>query len=135
MTPRPRTVAIVAAFLFAATAIAIVVSVSLLFPGPLLDRLWQLNRPAQAVFRAMGRLSGILLLALAAATFPCALALLRGRKWAWWFAAALFAIDAAGDAVSLVVTGDWLRSASGLLVSGAFLYSLARPPVRRYFQV
>ncbi len=134
MEQRPKTVPIVAAFLFAASAIAAVVGASLLFPNTLLDRLWELNKPGAAAFRALGRISGILLLLLGAGTSAAAVGLLQRKKWAWWFAVVLFAIDGAGDVVSLIVTGDWFRSATGVVISSAFLYSLSRYRVRRYFK-
>ena len=134
MEQRPRTVAIVAAFLFAAAAIAAVVAGSLLFPGTLLDRLWEINKPGAAAFRAWGRISGLLLLLLGAATFAAPIGLLRRKKWAWWFAVVLFAIDGSGDVASFVANGGWLRSASGMVISSAFLYSLTRYPVRGYFE-
>jgi hypothetical protein len=55
--------------------------------------------------------------------------------WAWWFAGVLFAMDDAGDAVSLIVTRDWLRSASGIVISSAFLYALSSSRVKRYFKL
>ena len=130
---RPRTVPIVAGFLFAATAIAAVVGVSLLFPNPLLDRLWELNKPGAAAFRAMGRAAGLLLLALAVGTAAAGRGLLHGRRWAWWFSIALFTINGFGDLIGLFVTRDWLRSGSGVAVAAAFVAALARPGVRRYF--
>ncbi len=133
MGQRPRTIPIVAAFLFAAVAISAEVGCSLLFPGTLLDRLWELNKPGAAAFRALGRASGVLLPVLGAGTLATAFGLLQRRRWAWWFAVALFAMNAAGDAIGLAVTGDRLRGASGIAISGAFLYSLTRYPVRRYF--
>src|SRR5579863_7830571 len=135
MDHRPKTVPIVAAFLFAATAIAAVVGASLPFPNTLSDRLWELNKPAAASFRAVGMISGILLLLLGVGTFAAAVGLLHRKRWAWWFAVVLFAINGAGDVVSLIVTGDWLRSASGVVISSAFLYSLGRGPVRGYFSI
>ena len=133
MEQRPAAVPIVAGFLFAASAIAAVVGCSLLFPGTLLDRLWELNKPGAAAFRALGRASGVLLLVLGAGTLGAAFGLLQHKTWAWWFAVVLFAVNAAGDAVGLVLTGDWLRSASGILISSAFLYALTRRSVRRHF--
>jgi len=130
MEQRPAAVAIVASFLFAAAAIAAVVGCSLLFPGTLLDRLWNLNKPGAAAFRAMGRMAGVLLLGVGAAALASAFGLLRRLKWGWWLAVAT---NAAGEAASFVVTGDWARSALGILISCAFLYALARRPVRRYF--
>jgi len=38
---------VVAGFLFVATGIAFVVGGSLLFPNLLMDRLWELNKPAR----------------------------------------------------------------------------------------
>ena len=131
---RPKTIPVVAAFLFVATAIATVVATSLLFPGPLLDWLWKFNPPASAAFHAMGRMAGVLLLALGVGTCAAGAGLLRGRKWAWWFAVLLFAIDATGNVVSWWATGDWLKSVSGVAVSSAFLYCLMRPGVREFFQ-
>src|ERR1019366_6045683 len=69
MAQRPRTVPVVAAFLFAATAIAAVAGVSLIWPNALLDRLCALNKPGAAAFRGLGgRISGTALLLLGAGT-------------------------------------------------------------------
>ena len=130
---RPKTVPIVAALLFAATGIAAVVGTSLIFPNRLLDRLWELNRPGAAAFHALGRISGVLLLALGIGTAVAATGLLHRRKWAWWFAIALFTIDGCGDVVALFATGDLFRATFGVGVSATFLYSLTRPRVRQYF--
>ena len=134
MTRRPKTIPIVAAFLFLATAIAVLTGTSLLFPNPLLDRLWELNQPAAAGFRALGRVAGVLLLGLGVGTAAAAIGLLQCKKWAWWFAMILFAINGCGDVVSLYVTGDLVRSAAGVAVAAAFLYYLSRPAVRSYFK-
>jgi hypothetical protein len=130
---RPKTVTIVATFLFAASGIAAVVGMSLIFPNRLLDRLWELNRPGAAVIRAIGRISGVLLLALGIGAAAAAIGLLHRRKWAWWFAVVLFTINGSGDVLALFATGDLLRSAFGVAVSATFLYLLTRTHVRRYF--
>jgi hypothetical protein len=132
MESRPKIVPIIAAFLFAATAIAAVVAVSIFFPGRLLDSLWQFNRPGEAAFRAVGKLSGIFLLLVGAATCCAAIGLLRGRKWAWRFAVGLFLVDICGNVVSLAVTGEWVKDVTGIAVSSLFLYCLSRPAVRRH---
>src|SRR5713101_2496914 len=106
MEQRPKAVAVIAGFLFAATAIAAVVGSALLFPGKLLERLSELNKPGMAAFQMLGRVSGVLLLALALGTAGAATGLLRRRKWAWWFAVALFAVNGFGDLVGYYVTRD-----------------------------
>ena len=133
MEPRPKTIPVVAAFLFAATVIATVVGISLLFPNRLLDQLWQLNKTGATAFHAIGWPAGVFLLALAAGTCASAFGLLRRRRWAWWFAVALFTIDGCGDVVSFFVTGDAIRSLSGTVISAAFLWCLLRTRTRRYF--
>src|SRR5512146_2662872 len=50
MPERPKAVVVVAAFLFFATVLAFFVGGSLLFPNPLMYRLWALNRPGETLF-------------------------------------------------------------------------------------
>jgi hypothetical protein len=130
---RPKTVVIVATFLFAATIIAFVIGESLLFPNALLDYMWRFNPEGAALFHSLGRVSGVFLLALGVGTFFAARGLLRARRWAWWFAVSLFAIDATGNIVSYFLIHDALRSTSGALISGTFLFFLCRYSVRGYF--
>jgi hypothetical protein len=129
----PKAVSVVAAFLFAASVVAVVVGASLLFPNPLLDRLWELNRPAAAAFRTAGKPVGALLWMLGAGAFAVARGLLRRCIWAWWFALILFAVNGAGDLVTFLITGDWLRSVSGIAVCAVFVSLLCRRDVRRTF--
>lgn len=133
LAPRPKTVVIVAGFLFIAAVIAAVVGTSLLFPNRALERLWELNPAAAPAFHSLGRIPGLLLLALALATFAAARGLLHRQQWAWWFAVLLFVINGVGDVVSFLATGDALRSISGVAIATAFLYALTRASVRQYF--
>ena len=131
---RPRVLLIVAGFLFAATVIALTVGVSVLYPNPLMDRLWRLNPDGAVAFHSLGRFSGLFLLALGVGTFLSAHGLLRGQRWAWWFAVVLFAVNALGDLASFLAIHDALRSVSGIVISSIFLFFLTRLPVRRYFR-
>ncbi|HEY2913774.1 MAG TPA: hypothetical protein VGK21_10480 [Candidatus Angelobacter sp.] len=130
---RPKTIVVIAIFLFVATIIALIVGESLLFPDALLDYMWRFNPEGAALFQSIGRVSGIFLLGLGVGTFLAALGLLRGRLWAWWFATILFAVDVGGNIVSYFLTHDALRSATGAVVSTTFLWFLCRHPVRDYF--
>jgi len=134
MAQRPKTIPVVAGFLFAAAAIATAVGISLLFPGGVFDWLWKLNKSAEVAFRTMGSASIILLLFLAAGTCAAGAGLLQRKKWAWWFSVLLFALNAIGDIVNLVVTGDWPRSVSGVIICATFLGLLTSHRVRSYFK-
>ena len=130
---RPRTIGVIATFLFAATIVAFIIGESLLFPDALLDYMWRFNPEGAALFHSIGRVSGIFLLGLSVGTLFAALGLLRGRRWAWWFGVVLFAMDASGNIVSYFLTHDALRSTTGAVISATFLWFLCRHSVRDYF--
>ena len=130
---RPKTIAVIATFLFAATIIAFITGESLLFPNALLDKLWKINPQGAALFHSIGRVSGVFLLALGVGTFFAALGLLRGQRWAWWFGVFLFTIDACGNIASYILTHDALRSLTGAIISATFLFFLCRDSVRDHF--
>jgi len=133
MSIRPKTVPIVAAFLFAAAAVAGVVGFSLLFPNALLDRLWQLNPEGGVFFHSIGRVSGVFLLSLGTAMLFAARALLRGQLWAWWFAMALFAIEAVSNLASYFLVHDALRTVAGFVIATIFLLALCGRRTRDHF--
>ena len=101
---RPKTVLTMAAFLFVATVMAMITGTSLLWPSPFWERLWDINRPAYVKLAAFGRISGALLMALGAGTAAAGIGLLHRKKWVWWFAMVLFAINGCGDVISFFVT-------------------------------
>jgi hypothetical protein len=99
-----------------------------------MDHLWQLNQAAGTAFHQAGRAAGVLLWLLACATGTAAAGLVQGRRWAWWFSVVLFAVNAVGDAVALGVTGDLVRSGSGVLMDALFLFALLQGNVRAFFR-
>jgi hypothetical protein len=131
----PVAVRTIAAVLFLACAISFLTGTSLLFPQVGWHRLWELNRPAYA-FLSRGDLepiAGMLLLALGMVTAIAAWGLLRGRRWAWWIAVSVFAVNGLGDLVTLAVRGDVVRGGSGMVIASLFLFLLMRSRTRRYF--
>jgi len=131
----PKTIKVVAGFLFFAALIAVTTGASLLVPGTILDRLWELNRTAFDAFttRGLTQVFGALLISLGVACCMAAAGLLRRKKWAWWFAVVLFSINGAGDAVSLAIGTEVWKYLSGVAIATAFLFFLTRPAVRLYF--
>ena len=134
MNLRPAGVTIIAGFLFVASVIAAVVGTAIFFPTPFTERMWEWNEPGAELFRSVGPVSGVFLWALGIAVFAAALGFLRGRRWAWRFAIALFVIDGSGDVVSYLFTHNAIRTIFGVVVSTAFLIVLMRPRVRGYFE-
>ena len=130
---KPISVAIVAAFLWGAMLIALAVGLALLCPNTFLDRMWVYNRTAHSAFQAGGRIIGVGFLLLGSAAGVTARSLSRGRRWAWWVAILIFALNGIGDLYGLFATGDLIRSGSGLVIAMAFLFVLLRRRVRISF--
>ena len=130
---RPIPVAIVAAFLWIAMLIGLVVGVALLFAGTFLDRMWVYNRPAHAAFQTVGKTSGVGFLVLGLIVGVTAGGLSCGRRWAWWLAILIFALNGIGDLIGLIATRDLLRSGSGIVIATGFLVVLLRRDVRASF--
>jgi hypothetical protein len=124
---------VVSAFLVFATLMAAFIGTLLLFSGKLLESLWRFNLEARAAFQSLGRLSSLLLFLVGAVAGGAAVGIRKRRKWGWWLAVLLFAVNACGDAVSLFVTGRVVQGMSGVVISGLFLLYLAKPGVRRQF--
>jgi hypothetical protein len=126
MSDRPKSVPFVAGFLFFATVVAILVGSSLLFPNPVVNSMWRLNRRGAAAFQALGNPAGYVLIGIGVATCAAAFGLLRRQRWAWWFAVVLFAVEITGDAVMYSFTREVLRAVAGVLISGMFLALMLR---------
>lgn len=134
MSARPVSISAIGVFLLAATVIAAVVGVSLLFPGTFLDRIWELNKPAYEAFEALGRISGLLLLLVGVCAAYAGAGLLKGQKRARWIAVALFAVNGLGDVANLLRPTGRLKSTAGVLIAATFLFCLLRPSVTAFFE-
>lgn len=132
----PSAVRVIAIVLFLATAISFLTGSSLLFPEVAWHRLWEWNRPAYAFLSQedVGTSAGVLLLALGMVTAIAGWGLLRGRRWAWWIAVAVFAINGLGDVLTMIVRRDVVRGGSGVLIASLFLFLLMRSGTRHFFQ-
>jgi hypothetical protein len=133
MGKRPAEVIVIAALMFAAMVIAVVVSFSLLFPGTSLDRMWGLNPAAHEAFATQGKYAATILLLAGGLAAVAGAGLLRGRLWAWLLSIALFGVNALGDVVGVVLTRDWARGLAGILIDGLLLFLLLRAKVRAFF--
>ena len=133
-TQRPLAVTLLAILSWAAGAIAVFVSFLILVPGTRLDRIWRLNPAAQAAFMHHApALAAALLLLVGPVSAATGFGLLRGRRWAWILSIITFGVNAAGDVISVAITRDWIRSASGFLIDALFVFLLLQPRVRAWF--
>ncbi|MGZ4851987.1 MAG: hypothetical protein ACXV3D_02205 [Halobacteriota archaeon] len=134
MKTRPKGISIVAVISFLAALVAVLVAVSILFPGTPLDVIWSLKNSFPAGFKntSVGMLFGYLLLVLAVVGFCSVYGLVKGLKWAWWIVIVTLAVNGIGDAVS-VAQGN-IAGIAGILIAAVFLFYLTRPNVRAFFE-
>lgn len=122
------------AVLLFALLMAAAVDAALLFPGTTADRLWSLNPAAEPWFNAH-RALGMTLVLIAGATAGLAgVGLWRGRRWGWWLAVVVFAVNGLGDAGRLL-TGRYREGFAGVAIVAVFLVLLGLPATRRYAHV
>lgn len=120
-----------AALLFLAAVVAVVTGLALVFPGPVWIPMWNLNPEAYESFHRLGSTAEIGLFSLAVVSAAASAGLLLRKRWAWWIAMVLFAVNGAGDLVSVIRTGEVVRFGSGVLIAAGFILLLAIPAVRR----
>jgi hypothetical protein len=117
---------VVSGFLFAATLIAAVTGLSLAVPGTLLDGLWVLNPRGYAAFQPMGRLAGLLLFVVGAATGAAGIGLLQRKRWAWYLALGVFIANGLGD-LAQIALGRVAEGLTGAAIALAFVLMLIAP--------
>lgn len=130
---RPLGVAGLSVFFLVATAICLATSVSLRFPGTVLDGMWRLKPASRADFVQLGSVAPPLFLGLAVLMALACAGLWRGRRWGWRLGIALLAINLLGDAGKAIATGD-PATAVGVPIAGALVLYLLSTRVRRFLR-
>jgi len=119
-------------FLFFGAVMASLAAITLLWRGTALDRVWDLNPTAYKQLAPLGRVVGILFLALGAALITAGIGWFRCRLWGWRLAIAIVATQVLGDVINCV-SGDWLRGGTGVVIASALLLFLLQPRIRGRF--
>ena len=130
--PKPRGFTAIGVFLFFGAVMASLAATTLLWRGTVLDRLWTLNPTAYKQLAPLGRIVGILFLALSAALITAGIGWFQRRLWGWRSVVVIISTQVLGDVVSCV-RGDWLRGGTGVIIAGALLLFLLQPRIRAAF--
>ena len=130
--PRPRGFTAIGVFLFFGAVMASLAATPLLWRGTALDRLWTLNPTAYKQLVPLGRIVGILFLALSAALVTAGIGWFQRRLWGWRLAVVIISTQVLGDVVNCV-RGDWLRGGTGVIIAGALLLFPLQPRIRAAF--
>ena len=116
---------------FLAALIAIITGIALAFPGPAWAPMWSLNPQAHEAFTRLGWTAVPLLGVLACLSALAGAGLILRKRWAWRLALLGLSVNGAGDLASLILTHQFVRFGSGILIAAGFIFLLALPPVRR----
>jgi uncharacterized membrane protein (DUF2068 family) len=103
----------------------VLTSALLLFPGTVLDALWQLNPDAHAAFQAIGDWSIAIMLLVGTACLIAAIGLWRGTLWGTWVAILILVINMIGDLSNALLNYDF-RTLIGLPIAAGMIVYLAR---------
>ena len=95
----------------------------LLIPGSVLEMLWRLNPRAREGLAAMGWWALLLMGVVCVACGTAALGLQHCKRWGYWMALTILAINLAADLSNAVIAHDW-RTLIGLPVGGAMVVYL-----------
>jgi hypothetical protein len=130
--PKPRGFTAIGVFLFFGAVMASLAATTLLWRGTVLDRLWTFNPTAYKQLAPVGRIVGILFLALSAALTTAGIGWFQRRLWGWRLAVVIISTQVLGDVINCV-RGDWLRGGTGAIIAGALLLFLLQPRIRAAF--
>ena len=123
---------LIAMFFAAATCILVGAGTALLFPGSATEMVWKIYPARRALLMPYREWLGpsfvVLSFAMASASIGC----FRQRKWGWWSAVAIFAVNGLGDAAQFAL-GRFAEGGIGMAVACAILFYLSRPNVRHRF--
>jgi hypothetical protein len=112
---------------------AAIAGLTLILPGTFLDRMWVLNKTGHAGLISMGKAVGLLFPVLGLALAAAGTGWLKKRYWGWFLAVLLIGGNALGDLIRFA-SGDWIAGAVGVIIAGALLLYITRPPVRTFFR-
>ena len=112
---------------------AAVAGISLLFPGGWLATIWHLKPHEYRQLLKFGWLAGAGFLLLAAVLGSASWGCFHHRRWGWLLAVILIGINATADLARLAMGGT-VEGLMGIVIAGAMLWWLARPPVSASFR-
>jgi len=116
---------LLALFFAFGTCMCALAIVLLIFPGTMLDSLWQLNPEARAAFQSIGWLSILLMATVGTACGLAAIGLARNTTWGCWLGIVVLTVNLVGDLTNALLRHD-LRTVIGVPIAGALMVCLYR---------
>ena len=119
-------------FFFFAATMATYAAFTLLFPGTILDRAWELNQTGHAVLAPLGKIMALPFAMIAVIALIAGVGWFKRRRWAWVVGVLGIACNLVGDLVNMAI-GEFWKGAAGVVIAGLLLVYMTLADVRRYF--
>jgi len=132
MRRTPLGVRALAAFFVFGACMSLLAFVGLLFPGAVLEPMWQLNPRARETFVRMGPWALVLLGVVGTTCALSASGLLARSSWGYRLALAVLTVNLVGDTANAILRDD-PRTLIGLPIGGLLIAYLLRPKIKDLF--
>jgi hypothetical protein len=129
---KPVTPVALGVFFVFATLMTAAVTVTLQWPGGPLDAMWRVKPAAYSDLLLLRPASTIGFAALCATMAAAAFGAATRKRWGWWLALSIFALNGLGDALN-AMGGALAEGAFGVAVTLLILWWLTRRRVRTLF--
>ncbi len=129
---KPIGVALLGVFLLLSTCILVAATVTLLFPGTAVDRIWDFKRSEYEMMLPYRLWAGAGFLVLGVLMAFAAYGWFKARRWAWWLVQGIFMANMLGD-VGRMFQGDVAGGLVGVVVVAALLLYVRSKGVRELF--
>lgn len=103
---RPRTITALSIFFIVGATISLTASISLLKKSSFLDSMWRLNPRAHQDLSSLGLWSVVLMTTVSGFCAAAGIALWRQRRWGYWLAVGLIAINLVASITNAVIGAE-----------------------------
>jgi hypothetical protein len=133
MKNKPIAFYLVGIFISLGAVVLLLAAITLLWPGSVLDRIWEVNPDGYAEMLPYRVAVGIMFLVLSQVFAITVRGWFKQRKWGWICVIGIFAANAAGD-FGRLAGGDFKGGLLGLAIAGLIIFYLTRPPIKELFK-
>ena len=122
---RPLTPILLTAFFLFGTVMTALAGASLLTPGGALDWIWLKKPEEHRLLMALGPLAGAGFMALSGLMAATAIGAWKRRRWGWWLAVIIFAVNGLSD-LARAASGAYWEGLFGAAIAALILWWLFR---------
>ncbi|MBK7554901.1 MAG: hypothetical protein IPO17_06775 [Flavobacteriales bacterium] len=126
---KPLGVTLLGVFLVLSTCILAATTVTFLFPGTVVDHIWDFKRTEYEQMLPYRLWAGTGFLLLGVIMALAAYGWFKARRWAWWLVQGIFLANGLGD-VGRALSGDVVGGLVGVLIVSALLVYVRSKGVR-----